>query len=99
MSQDGQLTEFPVSEHAWRGVSDLVDGPNGSIWFLERSENKIGTIDRDGILHEYAIPTPSSYPRHLVAGPDGNLWFTEYDAGKIGRITPRGSIVEFDVPE
>jgi streptogramin lyase len=44
---------------------------------------------------EYAVPTPSSYPRFIAAGPDGALWFTESDGNQIGRITPSGVIKEY----
>jgi Planctomycete extracellular len=48
-----------------------------------------------GVIAEYPIPTPSSFPAGITAGPDGNLWFTEGFANKIGRITTSGAVTEF----
>jgi len=59
---------------------------------------KIGRITPDGVITEFAIPTPNSGPRALAAGPDGNLWFSEFNTSRIGRITPKGEVTEFDLP-
>jgi virginiamycin B lyase len=68
------------------------------VWFGEFMGGKIGRITPQGVITEFAIPTPNSGPRALAAGPDGNIWFSEFNAGKIGRMTLDGSVTEFTLP-
>jgi len=72
-------------------------GPDGNLWFTERLGNNIGRITPDGVLTEFAIPTPSSLPNTIRPDPHQALYFTE-EIGKIARITDEGSIREHDVP-
>src|SRR5260370_24000851 len=79
----------------------ITAGPDGALWFVESSGNKIGRIATNGtILGETFIPTTNSQPVGITAGPDGNLWFTEFaaTANKIAKITPAGAITEFSIP-
>src|SRR5260221_7018676 len=48
-----------------------------------------------GVIREFSVPTPNSYPDGITAGPDGNVWFTETSGHSIGRITRSGDIREF----
>lgn len=89
------FTSFPI---AARLEGDIAAGPDGAIWFTESDDNKIGRITTDGIVSEYSIPTPNSYPRGITAGPDGALWFAESFGNKIGRISTDGLITEFATP-
>ena len=77
------------------GDNKITIGPDGNLWFTERSANKIGRITPSGVFTEFTIPTPNSAPEGITTGPDGDIWFTEHDGGKIGRITPGGVITEF----
>ena len=77
---------------------DITAGPDGNLWFTERSANQIGRITPAGIIAEYAIPKPNSAPEGITAGPDGNLWFAEDLGNQIGRITPSGIIAEYAIP-
>jgi streptogramin lyase len=88
------IAEFPVSGQPY----GIALGPDGNIWFTERLGNRIGRITPNGVISEFAIPTPGSEPMSIAVGPDGNLWFTETAAGKIGRITSDGRVInEFPV--
>jgi streptogramin lyase len=81
--------------------TSIVSGPDGNLWFTERTGNKIGRIDPRATaagITEFALPGVNSQPYDLVVGPDGNIWFTEYAGGKIGRITPAGVITEYPLP-
>jgi streptogramin lyase len=94
------------------GTVEITPGPPGSntVWFTERSVNKIGRFDlSSGTVAEFTIPTTvavdpatnptgSSRPEFITAGPDGALWFTEGAGNKIGRITTAGAISEFVIP-
>jgi len=95
------------------GTVEITPGPPGSntVWFTERSVNKIGRFDlSSGTVAEFTIPTTapvdpvtnptgSSRPEFITVGPDGALWFTEGAGNKIGRITTAGIITnEFVIP-
>ncbi|HEX9304299.1 MAG TPA: hypothetical protein VGA31_07600, partial [Thermoanaerobaculia bacterium] len=79
------VTFVPVSVAS----GDITTGPDGNLWFIEG--NAIGRITTAGVVTEFPMPTPQSYPTRIVAGPDGALWFTESGfangSPKIGRIT------------
>ena len=51
-----------------------------------------------GVIQEFAIPTPQNDSYGITTGPDGNLWFTESKPYRIGRITPDGALTEFALP-
>jgi streptogramin lyase len=80
------------------GLTAITAGPDGNLWFTERTADKIGRSTPQGTITEFAIPTAAAQPLYLTAGPDGNLWFTEAAGNKIGKITPQGTISEFAVP-
>ena len=71
-------------------------GPDGNLWFTERTGARIGRITPAGAVTEFSTGiTPSSFRTGIAAGPDGNLWFTEEFGDRIGRITPAGDVTEF----
>jgi streptogramin lyase len=80
----------------------IAAGPDGNVWFTERSGDKIGRITPAGEITEFPVPTAGHHaPMDIAAGPDGNLWFTEDNSVggfQIGRITPAGVISEFPLP-
>jgi virginiamycin B lyase len=76
----------------------ITPGPDGNLWFIETSGNRIGKITPAGNITEFPLPTPGSLPSGITTGPDRNLWFTEPGNAKIGRITPTGTITEFALP-
>ena len=89
----GVITEFtiPTAASAPHGVAP---GPDGNVWFVEQSGNKIGRITPAGSITEFPVPTPLSRPFSIAAGPDGNLWFTQVGTDQIGRMTIGGSFAE-----
>ena len=91
------MTEYPIPTSS-SGPEGIVAGPDGALWFTERSANKIGRISVAGVVTEYTVPTASSQPQSINTGPDGALWFTELSGDKIGRITTAGVITEYAVP-
>jgi len=69
----------------------ITAGPDGNVWFTEPGDydhpgGKIGRIDRNGNVTEFATPTAGSMPSGITAGPDGNIWFTEPAVGKVGKL-------------
>jgi virginiamycin B lyase len=93
------ITEFPVPT-ANSEPAGITMGPDGALWFIERSANKIGRITTAGVVtNEFPIPTANSGASIITTGPDGALWFIEQSANKIGRITTAGAVTnEFPIP-
>lgn len=66
---------------------EAAAGPDGAIWFVESSANKVGRITMAGHFTEFPIPSAvlfqtsagqimTSGPVGITTGPDGALWFT-----------------------
>lgn len=63
----------------------LTIGPDGAIWFADRTNNAIGRVAPDGGVREYAIPVAGVLPRGIAAGRDGAIWFAGC-GGYVGRL-------------
>ena len=86
------ITEFGSGN----GPLGLTAGPDGNLWFVENTANKIGRMTPSGTLVEFSAGLSGGAGlAGITPGPDGNLWFTEYLQNKIGRITPTGTITQF----
>jgi virginiamycin B lyase len=95
IDKTGQITSYTTSTGA--GVGAVARG-DGVMWFAERFTNKIGSVDNNGNVREYSIPTPNSVPQSVVVADDV-VWFTEQSGNKIGRLDPStGSVAEYPVP-
>jgi streptogramin lyase len=73
--------------------SDIVTGPDGSLWFTGAGKAGIGRITTSGVITTFPVPASG-----ITAGPDGNLWATEFKGGKIAQITTAGVVTEFSIP-
>jgi virginiamycin B lyase len=92
---DGTATSFEVPTRQ-SGLGDIAVAPNGSVYFLEASANKIGRLT-NGRFEEFTVPTPIAGLTALAVAPDGAAWFTELRAHRLGRL--HGStITEFELP-
>ena len=94
----GTFKEYPLT--AGSVPTQIVQGPDGNLWFTEQGTDKIGRMTPSGTLTEFPIPNSSVMPYGITNGPDGNLWFTNFPsgtatAGAIGRITTAGVITLF----
>lgn len=74
--------------------SHMAKAADGGLWFSDTNTGKVGRIDVQGNIEEFALPDPQSGPAYLTPGPDGAMWFTEV-TGKIGRITADGHLTEY----
>ena len=77
---------------------------NGTMWFADRSYNKIGKIVLDQKqVTEYAVPNVSTDINALwffiTIGPDGNPWFTfhEQQGFTLATITSTGKITQYPI--
>ncbi len=89
----GTFTEFTIGGTA----EDIVEGPEGDMWFTEEEASRIGKITTSGTVTEYSLPGGSE-PVSIAIGPDKNLWFTEQGTDKIGRMTTSGEVTQFSLP-
>jgi virginiamycin B lyase len=90
------ITEFPGASGG--GATELVRGPNQSLWLTDPVLNAIVEVAPPGSATTFAIPSANAQPGGIVSGPDGNVYFTETIGDKIGQITPTGVITEFPMP-
>jgi streptogramin lyase len=91
----GRITEHSLPSGS--GPEGITAGPDGNLWFTDRSTSKIGKITTSGTVTEYSFESESE-PFGITAGPDGNVWFTAYGRGSIGKITTSGSSTTYAVP-
>jgi len=93
ISPSGKIVTYRIpTSHS--DPTEIVAGPDGNMWFIEKDGNRIGKITPSGNITEYLIPTAQSYAESIAVGPDGNMWFTEGVGNNIGRITRSGNITE-----
>jgi len=97
VTTEGAATAFPLA--AGVSAGNLVGGPDGNLWFVERNAtlSGIGRITPDGVITDFWL-TAKNTAMDITLGQDGNLWFTESNANAIGRITTDGVITEFSIP-
>jgi streptogramin lyase len=88
--------EYPIPT-ANSGPEQITVGPDGNLWFVEASGNKIGEVTTAGSFNQYTVPTASSDPVSITNGPNSALWFTELNASKvtIGQVTTSGTITPY----
>src|SRR5205807_1617108 len=70
------FNEYPLPTGGHEPI-ELTVGPDGNLWFTERSGNHIGRITPAGVITEFTVPTVGVSPWGITTGPDGNMWFTE----------------------
>jgi virginiamycin B lyase len=82
------LEEFAPVPTANAGIQDIVQGPDGNMWFTERNANMIGRISgtTPGATTEFPLAGGATSPDLIVVGPDGALWYTQ--GTSVGRMPP-----------
>src|SRR5258708_6071509 len=69
---------------------DPAVAPDGSLWFTEQLQNKLGRLDpASGTFKEYTLKIEDSGPHGLVADATGNIWFPGNGKGHIGNLDPK----------
>jgi virginiamycin B lyase len=81
--RSGAVTEFPLpTGYLATGLTAFA----GRLWFnAVGPQASIGTIDDDGNVTLYPVPTASSISIGITGGPDHALWFAEAVGDNIGR--------------
>ena len=68
------VTEFSAGIPAGAGCEGITAGPDGNLWFTERSGNRIGRITTAGVVTEFSTGiSVGVFPFDTTVGPDGNL--------------------------
>src|SRR5262245_47930815 len=59
------ITEYTITTGN-SGPKGITAGPDGNIWFVENSTNKVAKITPTGTVTEYAIPTANAGAYDIV---------------------------------
>jgi virginiamycin B lyase len=86
------VTEFSDGLTANAGLGDIVLGPDGKLWFTEKSVNKIGRVTPGNppLIEEFDVAATFTEPFNITVGPDNKIWFSgkNNNAGGVGRMNP-----------
>ncbi|MDO9410425.1 hypothetical protein [Patulibacter sp.] len=82
--------------------SGMTATPDGSVWFTDPADGRIGRLGPTNAFEGFAaaVPSPTGRPPtaltpgRIALGPDGALWFTATQGG-FGRITPEGQVSRY----
>jgi virginiamycin B lyase len=87
---DGTLDEFPIPDAATASAGWLTwDDASSAMWFSDRTNGQIGTIDDQGAVEEFKVedgPNGADGPAGIVVGPGTEVWFTEPMNSRIGML-------------
>jgi streptogramin lyase len=108
ITPDGAITEFSAGitpspaqglpgPHQYQPASptQITQGPDGNLWFVEQGANRVGRITPEGVITEFPVPVEPSTFRYddgregyriillnaITKGPDGNVWFSANGGG------------------
>jgi len=87
-----QLNAYGVPT-ANSGVTGIVTGGDGNLWYTESNTGKIVRITPSGQQTEFSGGMSS--PAGPALGPDGNVWFTDHSYDAVGYITQSGVVHEY----
>src|SRR5215217_1550821 len=72
-------------------AQDIVLGPDGKLWFTEKTANKIGRVTpgTPPLIEEFPVPLLFTEPFNITVGPDNKIWFSGKDGGgAVGWLDP-----------
>jgi virginiamycin B lyase len=95
ITPDGEMKAFELPRPAV-GPSDVAVGPDGSVWFIELRENRIGRL-KDDAFEEFDVAGESPILTGLAVAGDGAVWFGMLRSGSLGRLADR-RIEAFKLP-
>ena len=84
----GAITEFAVQYPMTTGPSQIVRGPDDSVWFA--SDDGFGRVALNGEMQLF-VTGPQAALGRLVLAPDGSFWLTTGDS-YVTRFTPPAKI-------
>ena len=74
----------------------ITIGPDGNLWFVERSAGQVARMTPVGMFTEWPL-VRGAFPNRIVVGADGALWFTELRTNRLARITTAGQLTELQI--
>jgi virginiamycin B lyase len=92
-----RLTEYaaPTCTTITPAYYGIVLGPDGNMWFTERSNGCIGRITPSGAITMFSTGVSGTGPVCITVGPDGAMWFGEDIGNGLGRITTTGAVTSY----
>jgi virginiamycin B lyase len=80
--------------------TQTATGPDGTIWFVEETGNRIGTISPSRTaVSEVNLVIPGSRPTAITVARSGLAWFAESGTNKIASYNrSTNSLVEYQLP-
>ncbi len=93
--ESDEFTEVPAPSKS--EPTNIVSGPDGSLWFTEYGLGKIGKITPEGHVTSYSTENMYTEPDGITVGPDKNLWFAEHNNARVSRITTAGVITKYSL--
>jgi virginiamycin B lyase len=91
----GEIEAFDLPRPA-AAPSDIATGPDGSVWFIELRENRIGRL-KHGVFEDYAVPGDSPMLTGLAVAGDGAVWFGMLRKAALARLM-HGRVEMFKLP-
>ncbi len=64
----GTITEYTVPT-ASSAPEIITAGPDGNLWFADKTNNTINRISTTGAIVEYLVSTTASFPLGITTGP------------------------------
>jgi streptogramin lyase len=101
ITADGVITRFAMPSQVTTMPYDLVDGPDGNVWFVSNGvQALIGKISSAGVVTTYQTPANLTVGSITASPTNNSLWFTAAaypdvlapNPIQIGRITTDGTI-------
>jgi virginiamycin B lyase len=91
-----KITEYPlpISNSEPNSVAAGVDG---SVYFTELKDNRIGRVTPQGRLEETVMPV-NAPALDITAAPDGTIWMTVPKVHALCRLRPGSPITAFYLP-
>jgi len=80
------------------GLSDIVEGPDGALWFNEENGFAVGRITTTGAITEFPVPR-ASYSANgdgptTIVSSGGNLWTLANVGSTIDEVSPAGTVTQ-----
>ncbi|MGD1052860.1 MAG: hypothetical protein ABR950_03435 [Candidatus Dormibacteria bacterium] len=105
MTTAGWITNqysLPLDGNKSNGAYNIIDGPDGALWFDIPAEPSVGRITTTGALTVYPISGAagegvSAGFQGLAVGPDGNVWAIVLSPSSVVSISDGGAMTSYAV--
>jgi virginiamycin B lyase len=91
----GDIRSYPLDTS--RGLTSLVWGPDGNLWF-SFFDGRAGRITPRGEIRIFRGPVVAAPSGPLIGGCDGALYVADRFRPALWRVTTTGEFTEHDIP-